>query len=194
MKYSQRDEEEVILRNTPDGGCFFDVGAFNYAVFSNTRALFERGWSGVLIEPSPECFLGLMKAYDGVPQIKLVNALATPDSDALTKFHASPDAVGTSVDKNYETWKNGAKFYEIYVPAIPINKIISSLNIKADFISIDTEGSSFEILKALNLDALGCNLVCVEMDSNGSDLHEWFKAHGFLSIHQTAENMIAKRQ
>ncbi len=194
MSYTQRDEEEVILKHAPANGNFLDCGAFSATVFSNTRALFERGWSGVLIEPSPECFVGLMKAYAGVSKVKLVNALATPDSDVLTKFYASADAVGTSVEKNYDVWKNAATFQEIYVPAIPINKIISALGIQANFISIDTEGSSFDILRSINLDALGCNLLCIETDGNWYGIEEYLGKHGFASIHRTAENFIAKRK
>ncbi len=193
VKYSQRDEEEVILANAPDLGRFLEIGAFHALVFSNTRALFERGWSGALIEPSPECFIGLMKEYGEIPRIKLINALATPNSDALTKFHASPDAVGTAVEKSYDTWKNGAKFTSIYVPAIPINKIIATLGIMAEFISIDTEGTSFQILQAIQLDVVGCNLVCVEKDESTAVMSAYFESVGFKVIHETAENLIAKR-
>ncbi len=194
MKYSQRDEEDVILKNVPDFGSFLEIGAFHFAVFSNTRALFEHGWSGVLIEPSPECFVGLMKEYGDNPRIQLVNALATPSSGGLVKFYASPDAVGTAVEKNYEVWKNGAKFTPIYVPAIPINKIIDALGIKADFLSIDTEGSSMDILRAMDLTALGCNLVCVERDESVPVMTAYFESIGFGVIHETAENLIAKRR
>lgn len=191
--YSQRNEEEFILKLAPTTGRYLDVGAYHATTFSNTRALYERGWSGVLIEPSPDCFCGLMKAYENDPRIKLVNALATADSDALTKFYTSTDAVSTSEEANRAIWAPHVKFTEIYVPAIPINKIIASLGIKADFVSIDTEGSSFEILRVLNLDALGCNLICVETDQHAGPMATWLDARGFELVTRTSENIIAKR-
>ncbi len=193
MTYSQRDEEAVILANTPERGSFLEIGAFSPFVFSNTRALYERGWGGVLVEPSPDCFKGLMQEYGNNPRIKLVNALLTAEHAGLTKFYASPDAVGTAVEKNYQTWKGHGQFTEIYVPALPAKQLVDALNLRADFISIDTEGSSFEILKAIDLAAVGCNLDCVEADCNKADLFEFLRLCDFKVIHETAENVIAKR-
>jgi hypothetical protein len=50
VSYSQNKEEEVIL-NYFNGhvGTFVDLGANDGITFSNTRALAERGWKGVLI-------------------------------------------------------------------------------------------------------------------------------------------------
>jgi hypothetical protein len=72
VSYSQQDEERFILGAfadyprilTEDTGAprFLDIGAWHPTIFSNTRALFEMGWSGVIIEPSPGPFINLMRA------------------------------------------------------------------------------------------------------------------------------------
>jgi hypothetical protein len=57
QKYSQYEEQTWILKAV--GGLpsneakFLDIGAWNPTTFSNTRALYELGWQGVLIEPAP---------------------------------------------------------------------------------------------------------------------------------------------
>lgn len=53
--YSQFYEETFILKAVEkcEGSRFLDVGAFHPTDKSNTRALYEAGWSGVMIEPSP---------------------------------------------------------------------------------------------------------------------------------------------
>lgn len=192
--YSQRNEEEIILKYAPPSGVFLDVGAFHFKEFSNVRALYERGWSGVLIEPSPECFCGLLNEYENNPRITLVNALVTPSSDGLVKFYSSEDAVGTSNEANYAVWKDHAKFAPIYVPSISINRVLATLGVaKADFISIDTEGTSFDVLKTLDLNALGCNLLCVEIDKHGFAVEKWLSDRGFSVVLKTAENYVAKR-
>ncbi len=191
--HSQRDEEIHILKHAPEKGRFFDIGAFHSHVFSNVRALYERGWDGCLVEPSPECFVGLMQAYGGNPRIQLVNALLTTKSEALTEFHSSPDAVGTCNEKNFKTWTGHAKFTTIYVPSLPVNKLIAALDLKADFVSIDAEGESFDLLKEIDLDRLGCSLVCVEIDNHGDEASKWFAERNFSVIACTGENFIAKR-
>ncbi len=63
--YSQNDEERVILELVGDGkGRFLDIGAFDGVMFSNTRALVERGWCGICVEPNPFTFLKLLKACE----------------------------------------------------------------------------------------------------------------------------------
>jgi hypothetical protein len=69
MSYSQhKGEEEAILQLFHDGkdaqqaGKALDIGAWSPTTFSNTRALYERGWELVLVEPSPGPFLLLMRA------------------------------------------------------------------------------------------------------------------------------------
>jgi len=191
--HSQRDEEKVILQWAGARiGTFLDIGAYNPTVFSNVRALYEKGWSGVLVEPSPECFVGLMNAYKEDPRITLVNAMIGTGSCALRKFYSSPDAVGTSVEGNYKVWKDHASFRPIYMPCIPVSEIFTIAQ-KFDFISIDAEGVSFEILRAIDLKAVGCDLVCVETDCNEAALHTHFTRNNFEVIHKTAENIIAAR-
>ncbi len=192
--YSQRDEEKTILKYAPSEGTYLDIGAFDEKLLSNTRALYERGWAGILVEPSPECFIRLIESYRNDPRIVLVNALLTAKSDALVKFYSSPDAVGTSCEENYKTWKGHASFAEIYVPALPIQKLIDGLSIThLDFINIDSEGTSFELLKALDLVKLKCSMVCVEYDRHEIPIRSHLNGVGFGITLQTDENLVATR-
>lgn len=60
VRYSQNGEQEAILKIFGESeGRFLDIGAYDGKTFSNTLALIERGWSGVLIEPSPNAFMAL---------------------------------------------------------------------------------------------------------------------------------------
>jgi hypothetical protein len=63
--YSQYNEEDLILAafEVPsEAPLFLDIGAWHPTIFSNTRALIERGWGGVIIEPSPGPFINLLRA------------------------------------------------------------------------------------------------------------------------------------
>src|SRR5688572_2542127 len=103
MSYSQQDEERYILESVPERGRFLDVGAFAATDLSNTRALFERGWSGVLVEPSPGPARCLIEAYAGSERVYVVCAAVGPQR-SLVEMHATDDAVSTTDPKVYETW------------------------------------------------------------------------------------------
>lgn len=189
-KYSQNDEERVILRHAPQHGRLLDIGAWSATTFSNSRALIERGWNAVLVEPSPVPFCGLMQEYGTNGRIDLINALAGEEY-RLVKFHCSPDAISTTETENLEKWASKGQFTEIWMSEVPISSIATS---KFDFISIDTEGTSFSLLKKLDeCGAIG-DLVCVEKDNNDDAIWEWSVARGFDVIYTSSENMILKRR
>lgn len=188
--YSQRDEEKYILANSPATGKFLDIGAFNGKTFSNSYALVERGWAGVCIEPSPESFVPLQKLHEKNQKITLVNALLGFNW-GLRKFYSSADAVATSEQACYDKWKGKTGFREIYIPELPIAELFRVLPGPYDFVTIDTEGTSWQVLQAINL--TGTNLVCVEYDSFAGEIEAFFKARGFKTIYKSAENILAKR-
>ena len=53
--YSQNGEQKIILEYFQDKykGKVLDIGANDGITLSNSRALIEKGWDGVLIEPAP---------------------------------------------------------------------------------------------------------------------------------------------
>jgi hypothetical protein len=93
VSYSQRDEERYILEVVGDApGRFLDIGAWHPTALSNSRALYERGWGGVIIEPSPEPFLNLLKEYGNEDRVSLICA-AVGFERTLTRFWATADAL-----------------------------------------------------------------------------------------------------
>jgi len=55
---------------------FLDIGAFDGIGFSNTRLLFEQGWSGVCVEPVLKNYKKLEKLYKGSNVITVKAAAA----------------------------------------------------------------------------------------------------------------------
>jgi FkbM family methyltransferase len=196
MPYSQQGEEAVILEHLghlPPGRCL-DVGAYSPSVFSNTRALIDKGWSAMLVEPSPGPFLSLLEAYKTNPKVKLVNALVGFGTRwSMKKFWNSSDAVSTTEEKNYQIWKEHGQFSETYMAETPVREILALGGNQFDFISIDTEGTSVDILKAIDVRALGAQLVCVEFDDRLSEATQYFTEKQFDIVHNNGCNLIAKR-
>src|SRR5687767_5636594 len=65
--YSQNLEEQYILEHFKDRtkGTFCSIGENDGVTFSNVRALALKGWSGVMVEPSPKAFERLKTLYNG---------------------------------------------------------------------------------------------------------------------------------
>ncbi len=194
MSYSQYGEEDAILSAVGhiQSGKFLDIGAYHPTVFSNTRALYERGWSGVMLEPSPEPFLSLLKEYGKEPRIGLILAAVTLSEMHFSKFHATADAVSTSDPANYEKWKDHADFTGEFWSAAVSLKEIEGLG-PFDFVDIDSEGTSVQIfIRVLEWSALP-TCICVEHDGEIEKVRGLAAAHGYRELYFNGTNLVFGR-
>lgn len=172
MKYSQNNEEQVIL-DYFDGyiGTFLDIGANDGETLSNTRKLALLGWQGVCIEPAMTAYRKLHDLYlkdDNVLTIKL----AVAQTDGMAVLHDSGEHLGTGdtsllstlVSRETEKWKD-TEFKNQMVKVARWETVIKEYDLNPfDFISIDAEGMDVAILQQMDLSKTF--LVCVE--HNGS--------------------------
>lgn len=197
MIYSQNNEQEVILRHfNGKVGRFLDIGAHDGQSLSNTRALFESGWSGVLVEPSPIHFIKLWELYGGNQDIVLVNAAVDSCNKGLVelKYNYEGPAYSSTLnpDKAIE-FKANDYSKSFYVSVCGIRELEDFG--PYDFVSIDVEGMEIPIL-ANAVDLLYVTeLVCVEFCPKTKEtIKIQLNGLGFNIIHQTPENLLAERK
>ena len=137
--YSQRDEETHILKLIGDRtGRFLDIGAGDGKTFSNTAALVDRGWEGVLFEPAAGQFALLQGYYEDNPRLTLVRAAIDVGRDPIM-FWESPDLLSTTYAPHYEHWKKDGQYSKPFlIWPMPVGYIFNHWG-PFDFISIDTE-------------------------------------------------------
>lgn len=216
--YSQYGEQELILKgvgyNIDTNGApmlvmphehvgrFLDIGAWNAKTFSNTRALYELGWSGVMVEPSPGPMHGLLKEYGNDPRITLIQAVCTPVTvERLLCMHVTDDALSTTNRQVHKLWQErGGYMGEILIPAIRIQALLRTSG-PFDFVSIDAEGASVKLLFALfsfyerwqdiRPEWLP-KCICVEHDHQQAEVIQRASGFGYQS-HSTVINTILWR-
>lgn len=202
-KYSQNDEQTHILNFFGDlQGRFLDIGACDGRWCSNTLALVEKGWSGVLIEPSPYAFAKLKQLHGGNPNLVLVQAAVGVEC-SIDALYDSPKARGYSTMSvvNRTKWDHLAGFNEVIpVPVLSLRGVLKSYSGAFDFVSIDTEGSSIELFCAL-LDWYQDysrvhrppRMICAEHDGDPNFCVTRSRAMGYIEIARNAENIIFTR-
>jgi FkbM family methyltransferase len=195
--YSQNDEEKIItdylLAVGLTSGRVLDIGAYNPTVFSNSRKLIEQGWKGILIEPSPPCFESIEKFYLGNENVECLN-LAIATFDGTLSFYDSPGACATASEEHYLKWKDTIKDYKkIEVPCITWKSFYKMFPGTYEFISIDTEGLDYDIIKQIDLNQTKTEIVCIEYTYKGNEIFKYIKHFGFQGINQNGENLIMVR-
>lgn len=203
MIYSQNNEQDFILAACPgDNGRFLDVGAWSAFDKSNTRALYERGWGGVLVEPSPVPFAGLKAEYGDVDRVTLIQAAVVIDP-GLTEIqlYVTADAVSTTEEANYQKWREHAKFDgRIHVPAITLERIFEyyfdaalGSSAEIDFVSLDTEGTSVDLLHRLFALGKRPRCICVEHDERTTEILSVATGIGYACVYASGENLVLVR-
>ena len=188
--YSQWGEQPTILKILgPNPGRFLDIGAFAAKALSNTRALYELGWSGVMVEPSPGPLAGLIREYGSDDRVEVIGA-AVGAINHLAHFYVSDDAVSTTEQSNFDKWKGVGGFYGSYwVPVITLGQIFNQFG-PFDFMSIDTEGSSFMILGELLATQMRPTCICVEHDGRMIEITQLVTQHGYSVVGATGDNLV----
>lgn len=150
-------------------GTFIEIGAHTGLHYSNTRPLWERGWSGVLIEPDPASFAALRSLYDGDPRIRLLNlAVSTSDGTARFAQHTDPTRTGWhSLSPSWiATWEPGAaRFINVPTRSLPSLLASGDLPRQCDLLSVDTEGLDADIIESMPDDFRPRCIIC-EMDKH----------------------------
>lgn len=144
-------------------GYFVEVGASDGSQLSNTWLLERHGWSGILSEPAKVW-------HDNLTN----NRKATIDKRAVWSksgeqmpFHeTSPPTLSQLANVGLDDFhKSGRTANRSYtVPTVSLLHLLQEHDApaKIDFLSIDTEGSEFQILEAFDFDQYSFGVVCVE--------------------------------
>lgn len=190
--YSQSDEELFILANAPHDGVLLDVGAFNGTTFSNSLALIERGWSGVLVEPSFYTFPALLKLHGRNPKLKLVQSLVGTNN-GIVPFWNSPDAVSTTSDQHFQVWKEQGQFdpmcFAVQIRIADLMATFPELR-RASVVSIDTEGTSAELFLNFPFSLCLPKIFIVEFDQKKAECIEMASWFNYKCVYENGENLV----
>lgn len=199
--YSQNQEEQHIL-NYFQGqiGRLLDIGANDGKTLSNSRALLEQGWHGVLVEPSPSAFDRLSENSLGLDVHLIQTAIGA--KKGKVEFHESGEHLGngdtsllsTLVKDETTRWGDTVEFKKIKVPAVTIAAFLESFPGPYDFITIDTEGMDWTILQGIDLTETQTRCVCIEHNGNTEMLNNFITycaQHGLTKeLYRSGENII----
>ena len=174
--YSQSSEDKVIQNYFGlYKGVLLDIGANDGKTFSNSLALIEKGWEGVLVEPAPKAFDKLCELHKGNPFVKPLNVAIGTENEAadfwdMGQHVGNGDSSLLSTMKESETGRwVGTEFTKIKVRCVDYVSFLEFSPVKSfDFITIDAEGQDISILRQIDLSAVKC--LCIEWNGNEGDL------------------------
>ena len=144
-------------------GFFIEIGACDGVQFSNSLKLEILGWNGIISEPSPY-WIDKIKNRKCIITTKAVFKESNKKLDFST-VQNFPDLSGLknsfNKDEN-DKFRKDSKIHQ--VDTITLNDLIdqNAPNQKINYISIDTEGSEYEILQNFNFKKHSVDIFTIE--------------------------------
>ena len=204
MKYSQSNEEEVILNYFGSRvGTFLSLGENDGVTFSNVRALALRGWKGVMVEPSPKAYERLKTLYNGHKGFYIYPfAISDHNGKAMLQESgplcsaADVGLVSTFHAAEMDRFKRTVSYDPVEVKTFTWKTFLNRLKIKEfTMISIDIESHEMAVLPDMNLSKT--ELLVIEHNSSKEKKRQYLECtskYGMNKIiYESAENLIIVR-
>lgn len=190
--YVSQDGQDVFLdREIFRGrraGIFVDIGANDGVTLSNTW-FFEkaRGWKGVCVEPQPNifaklrsnrrctCLQGCVSDVPGNAAFLHVQGIAEMGSGLCSKYDARHLA-----RIRREVKANNDDTAIIQVPCFTFAEVLATAELShIDYLSIDTEGGEFDILRGIDFGRVPIHVISVENCFHDGRLEHLLRSHGY---------------
>jgi FkbM family methyltransferase len=166
-------------------GFFVDVGANDPIVHSQTYALEQQGWIGVLVEPLPDK-ANELRAHRRARVFELACSAPADDGKTLTLHVAGSFS---SLQRQHMT-TGVVPRGEITVEGATLDRILRAANAPTpiDFVSIDVEGHELAVLAGFDLQHWRPALLLIEDHALNLKLHRYMKTHGYSWFRRTGLN------
>ena len=187
---SQLGQDLWVLERTGHkrGGFFVEFGATDGVLLSNTYLLeTEFGWNGILAEPNPAFFEKLTTNR----HCTLAPDCIMGETGAEVEFILADEYGGVAdfADTDAHVDRRGA-FREagrvLRLPTISLDDFLTKYGAprRIDYLSIDTEGTEYEILKAFPFDKWDIRLLTVEHNFTAlrDPIRELLEGQGYTRI------------
>lgn len=182
ISYAQFGEDlflTYLLGYERTEGTYLDIGCYHPIQYSNTYIFYQRGWSGVTIDPNP-AFAAEWKRYRARDQF--LNVAISEESGttpyisnaihpAMNRICADPNEVLGEHERMIE------------VPSRPISSILQS-ELKGrtiDLMSVDCEGYDIEILRQMDFHTWKPSVIAAEDpgESENSEVVRYLREVGY---------------
>jgi FkbM family methyltransferase len=189
-QYQQDQFLDKILFNKKNNGFFIDIGAHD-GVSINNSLFFEkyRNWKGVCIEPNPIVYDKLIKNRSSLNlNVCIGNSNETVKFTQILGYSEMLSGITSKYDKrhlnriNTEIIQKGGEIKSIDVQMVRLETINEIENKTIDFISIDTEGNEFDIIKSIDFRNVNVKVIVVENNYKDRDLEEYLENNNFVLV------------
>jgi len=150
---------------------YFDVGANHPYHLSNTALFYDLGMNGVVIEPNFILCKELLKYRKRDKVLNIGVSSSNVQNQMLNFYRFNVDTISTFSEEE-ATRLSKMNHYKIIdvkqIEVLCLNELFEKYFLP-DFISIDVEGSDFDIIRSIDFNVFRPKVMCVETSIHGGE-------------------------
>lgn len=179
---SQIGQDKWVLETVfPDvvNGFFLDVGSADGTLLSNTKALEQKGWTGICIDPFP--------THMEDRTCQMLKEVVFSEAGRRMSFQASGELGG--ITDTLGVWKDRAlKAPTVELTTTTLSEILERTKAPRfiHFVSLDIEGAELEALEGFPFDKYTMGALAVEHnheEPKRTEIEALMKRHGYRRSH-----------
>jgi FkbM family methyltransferase len=182
-------------------GRFLDIGAANGITLSNTHLFAQKGWSGVCVEANAQELFNLVTLYWNNPKIEIVQGAIAGGQKFVDFWNSKEANTSTACKEMFERGKGRVGSRRTVVAGFSVDELLNNMGYDYDFISLDLEGETLSIMRALPMEKLKkVRVICVEVlrewyfgKDEEPEAVAWGKENGFTVLGTTQDNVMLSR-
>lgn len=199
IHYAQFGEDIILnelLKKEKTDGFYVDVGCYHPKKFSNTYALYKKGWRGINIDLEDDKIHAFRMAR---PRDHNVLCAVSDKREQVTLFRYGGYGLGTTISDDYAARTTDALLEKTTVETRSLNEIINESPYKGrqiDVLSIDVEGMDFKVLNSLDFNVYQPKIIVIEdhhrriEDILETETYKLLTQHGYVLRSWTFYSLI----
>lgn len=169
---------EAMFPDVRDG-VFLDVGSGHGEIGSNTRALEDRGWTGICVDPFPTAMAGRT--------CRMVTEVVSNEAGKKVLFHTH-DGLGGIADTLGKWKEEASKAPAVELTTVTLGEVLDQAGAPAyiHFLSLDIEGAELDALRGIPFDKYRFGAMAIEHNEEEpkrADIIAFLAAHGYRRVH-----------
>lgn len=179
--YSQSQQDRFVLHAIypkRTHGYFVDVGSADGVLHSNSKALEERGWSGICIDPFPTNMVGRT--------CQLFTEVVDMEPGRLVEFRVAGEVGG--IDQYLGPWRSNVQHAPtVRLKTTTLDDVLGRARAPRviDFMSIDIEGAELAALKGFSFEKYKVGAITIEHnfeEPKRSEIRHFLEGKGYLFL------------